>query len=123
MTKSSNLLSEQALRKGNPELLETILLAKKHEAWRKVADILAYPRRKAVRLNLDLIDKESKEGDTIIIPGKVLGEGNLSKKLAIVAFSLSEEARKKLKEAKCSIMSIKDEIKKNPKAQGVKVLK
>ena len=121
--KSSNLLSEQARRKGNPELLETIMTAKKLEAWRKVGDILAYPRRKAVMINLSEIDRESKEGDTLVIPGKVLGEGSINKKIVIVAFAFSKDAEKKLKEKKCGIVSIKEEMKKNPKAQGIKLYK
>ena len=121
--KSANLLKEQAHRKGNPELLETILIAKKHEAWRRVGEILAYPKRKAVLINLGELDKNSKEGDTIVVPGKVLGEGIMSKKIAVVAFAFSKEAEKKLKEKKCDMISVKEEMKKNPKAQGIKLYK
>jgi large subunit ribosomal protein L18e len=109
-------------RKGNTELAETILLAKKQKAWLKIGNILAYPRRKKVTANLDKIDKESKEGDTIIVPGKVLGQGEISKKIVLVAFSFSEEAEKKLKAKKCEIKSIKEEIKANKNLQGVKII-
>jgi len=120
--KSKTLIDNQAKRKLNPELVETILNAKKNEKWVKIAGILASPRRNKVIANLDEIDKASKEGDTILIPGKILGKGDVSKKLRIVALSFSEEARKKLKDKKCEIVTIREEIKINPKAQGVKTL-
>ena len=109
-------------RKTNPELAETILAAKKEKAWIKISNILAYPRRKRIAINLDKIDKESKEGDTIIVPGKVLGEGDISKKIVIAAFSFSQDALKKLKAKKCDTKSLIKEIKENPKAQGVKII-
>jgi len=109
-------------RKTNPELEETILAAKKEKAWIGVANKLSYPRRKRIVINLDKIDKESKEGDTIIVPGKVLGEGDVSKRIVIAALSFSEEALKKLKAKKCDTKILIKEIKENPKAQGVKII-
>lgn len=120
--KSKRLIYEQARRKSNPELVETIFATRKNEDWRKVANVLAYPRRKRVAINLDRIDKESKEGDTILIPGKVLGEGNINKKIVVIALSFSEEAKKKLKEKKCETLKILEEMKKNKNMQGVKIL-
>jgi large subunit ribosomal protein L18e len=120
--KSKTLISKQAERKGNPDIVETIRQAKKNEKWIRVASIVAYPRRKRIELNLDIIDKESKEGDIVVVPGKVLGKGEINKKIVIAALGFSEEARNKLKEKKCEIKSILEEINKNPKAQGIKAL-
>lgn len=120
--KSKSFIDWQAKRKNNPELVETIIHAKKQTKWLEVAGILSSPRRNKIALNLDEIDKESKEGDTIVVPGKVLGEGEISKKLRIAALSFSQEARRKLKDKKAEIMTILEEIKQNPKAQGVKLM-
>lgn len=109
-------------RKTSSELVETILAAKKLKPWVKAANLISVPRRKRTAVNLDEIDKETKEGDTVLIPGKVLSQGELSKKVRVVAFSFSDKARKKLKESKCEIVSVKEEIKVNPKFQGVKIL-
>ena len=110
-------------RKLNPELVETIIKAKKLEGWIKIAGLLSSPRRNKISVNLDKIDKESKEGDTIVVPGKVLSKGDVSKKIRIAALSFSEKAKGKLKDKKCEIVSILEEIKINPKAKGVKILK
>ena len=113
-------IEKKLRRKKNPELVETIILLKKNKAWKKIANLLSRTKRKQIKANLDEIDKKAEEGDTIIVPGKVLGVGKLTKKLVIVAFSFSQRAREKLKG---KVRTIKEEIKNNPKAEGIKVLK
>ena len=54
--------------------------------------------------------------------GKVLGSGEISKKIRICALHFSESARGKLEKSKSEIVTILEEIKKNPKAEGVRVL-
>ena len=76
-----------------------------------------------IKFNLSYIDKNSNEGDKIVVPGKVLSEGNLSKKLDIIAFSFSDSAKEKILKSKGSVNDIMSEIKKNPEAKGVKILK
>lgn len=122
MVKSKTKIEEQARRKTNFELVETITHAKKHKAWLRVADKLAGPRRTRVAINLNQIDRESKDGETIVIPGKVLGEGNVNKKLRIVAWNFSESAIKKLKEKKCEAIMISEEIKKNPEGKRIRII-
>ncbi len=121
--KSKTLIDKQLKRKNNPELVETILKAKKLKDWLQVARILSGTRIHKVQVNLDKIDRESKEGDSIVVPGKVLGNGEVNKKLRIIAISFSESAVEKLKNKKCETRTILEEIKSNPKAQGVKIVK
>jgi len=109
-------------RKTNPELRETILAAKKGTKWLEVANLVSRPKRVSIKVNLDSIEKNSKEGDIIVIPGKVLGKGNLTKKIKVVAFSFSESVDEKLDKAKCEKIRIIDEIKKNPEAKNIKIL-
>jgi len=121
--KSKTLIKKQTERKTNPELVKTIFAAKKYQAWFNVAEILSGPRNKRVNLNLEEIGKNIKEGKIIVVPGKVLSQGDIIKKLNLVALSFSEKARDKLLKSNCKISSILDEIKKNPDAKGVKVLR
>ena len=111
--KSKTLINKQMRNKKNPELVETIFLAKKENP--EIAGILSGPTRNRVALNLDEINKEAKEGETIIIPGKILGNGNIDsgKKLKIVALSFSASAEEKLNKAKISFSTVKEELGKN----------
>jgi sialic acid synthase SpsE len=52
-----------------------------------------------------------------------LSSGDLTKKVRIVAWSISEKAKEKLKESKSEFVSIVEEIKKNAELKGVRILK
>lgn len=120
--KSKTTIEKQLQRKTNALLVKTIISAKKNDKWLKVAEILSGPRRNIVNLNLKKIDEESKTGETIIVPGKVLSQGEITKKIKIAALSFSEKAKEKLLKSKSDILNILEEIKKNPEAKGIKIL-
>lgn len=121
--KSKTLIEKQLKRKNNPELVQTIILAKKSEAWNEIASILSSSRKNRLNLNLDEISEKTKEGENLVIPGKVLSQGNIDKKIKIAALSYSERAREKLLKNGCKVSSILDEIKSNPSGKGIKILK
>src|SRR3989344_4115236 len=79
-------------------------------------------RRKRLELNLDEIDGQTKDNDLVIIPGIVLGKGNIKKKIKISAMKYTESAKEKLKESKIEFNLIEEEIKSNPEGKGIKVL-
>jgi len=121
--KTKSQIETQLQRKKNLELVKTIIEAKKKKKWEEVAGILSGPRVNKLGINLDRINKEAKEGDIIVVPGKVLAEGDVSKKIKVVAFGFSEKAKEKILKAKGEVLTIIEEIKKNPEAKGIKVIK
>jgi large subunit ribosomal protein L18e len=90
--------------------------------WRRVAELLDKPKRRSVAVNLSRINRYTKKGDWIVVPGKVLGSGIIDHNVYIAAFSFSETAYKKLKEANCKILKIEELIKKKPSGNGVKII-
>jgi len=122
-TISKTKLKERARKKTNPELAATILAAAKNAQWIKYAKILSSPTRKHISVNLSDIDKKASTGDTILVPGKVLSLGNLTKKVRICSFFISKPAKNKLKETKSEWVPILKEIKENPKAEGLKIIR
>jgi len=112
----------RAQKKTNPSLKETIRLALKYEKWKRVAEVLSGPTRNYASVNLGDIDKLAKTGDTIVVLGKVLSSGNLTKKVRLCALGFSVQAKSKLKQTKSEVDSIYNEILSNPKAQGVTIL-
>lgn len=123
MVKSKKLIEEQLQRKTNPELVKTIIAAKKKKNWLEVAAVLSSPRTKKIVMNLDKINDEAEEGEIVVIPGKVLSQGELNKKIKVVALSFSEKAKEKIEKAKGETLTILEEIKKNPDAKNVRFLK
>lgn len=108
--------------KNDPEIVETIKLCKKNEKWLKMGQLISASRRKRPVFNLCEIDKKAKEGEVLIIPGKVLSQGDINKKIKIVALKFSEETKEKLKNKKIDFSLINEEIKKNPNAKDIRIL-
>ncbi len=120
--KTKTLIKKQTQRKKNPELVKTIIAAKKNDKWLKIAGMLSGPRRKRTDLNLKEIDKKAKKEEIIIVPGKILSQGEINKKIKIVALNFSDKAKEKLKESKINFTTIINEIKENPEAKGIRIL-
>ncbi len=120
--KSKTKIEKQLQRKDSVELIKTIISAKKNKFWIKIAEILSGPRKNRINLNLNEINKKVEEEDIVVIPGKVLSQGGVNKKIKIVALNFSGKAKEKLLQSECEILSIIEEIKKNPVGKGVKIL-
>ena len=121
--KSKTKIEQQMQKKTSVGLVKTILAAKKNKSWFKVAEILSGPRKNRVNLNLEEIDKQAEEGETIVLAGKVLSQGSVNKKMKIVALNFSEKAKEKLLKKGCEVSNIVDEIKKNPLGKEINILK
>ena len=90
--------------------------------WKRIASDLEKPTRQRRIVNLSRIDRSTKEGETIIVPGKVLGSGDLNHKIDVAAFSFSSNAIEKIKEKKGSCIEIMDLMKKNPKGKDIRII-
>jgi large subunit ribosomal protein L18e len=118
---SKTKIEKRLRKKANPELVETIIKLKKTNP--EMAKQLVMPVRKQRGVNLEKIDKETKQGENILILGKVLSSGHLSKKIKIVALSVSEKALEKLNQEKIEIVKINEEIKTNPELKNLRIIK
>jgi len=79
--------------------------------YAQLIKLASRPKRHRVSVNLDKLNKLANDNESIIVPGKVLGIGNMSKKINISAISFSGNAKEKLKASKCSIVKIEDMLK------------
>jgi len=79
----------------NPILIETIELLEEQEAslWSDVAENLGKVNRKRPEVNLSDIERNTSEGDTVVVPGKLLGSGRLTKEVKVAAFKASNSAK------------------------------
>ena len=64
--------------------------------WKRVAEDLAKPSRQRRIVNVYKIEKYAKDNETIVVPGKVLGVGELRKKVVVAAFDFSSSALEKI---------------------------
>lgn len=120
---SNTSIKKRVSRKTNEDIVVAVREMQGQRAWNQVAKLLSGPTREHSSINLKKIDSETTEGDTVVVLGKVLGTGELSKKIRICAMGFSESAREKIKESKSEAVMVVDEVKKNKKAEGVKILR
>jgi len=108
----------------NPVLLETIDILEEQEAslWNDVAENLGKVNRQRPEANLSDIERNTEEGDTVVVPGKVLGSGRLTKEVTVASFKASSSARNHIEE-KGEFMFIQDLIEENPEGSEVKIVK
>ena len=114
--------------KTDPALITLIHELKKHaneskvQIWKDIALRLEKSSKNWPVVNLDKINRFIGEKETAIIPGKVLSNGELTKKVTISAWSFSEKAQEKIKKAGAKHLSIEELMKHNPKGKDIRIL-
>jgi len=113
----------------NPELLTVIRSLRKRARegsapiWRDVADQLSSSKRRRAAVNLSRLNRYTRAKETVVVPGKVLGAGNLDHPVSVAAFSFSTQARLKISKARGKCLSISELIEANPNGSNVKIIK
>ena len=114
-------------KKTNPELVCLIDRLKEKSRndgkpiWRDIAKRLERPSRVWSSVNVSKIDRYVDDKETIIVPGKVLGSGMLSKKLTIVAWKFSESAINKIESAGGKALSL-EELMNDKKLKNIRII-
>lgn len=115
--------------KTNPQLVALItdLKAKTREdpkaaIWRDIALRLEAPSRVWAEANLSKIEKYAAEGETVIVPGKVLAAGDISKKVNVAAYSFSAKAAAAIVTAGGRTMTIRELMEENPSGSKIRIL-
>lgn len=104
------------------EELKKLSIQKNIKIWKRVASDLEMPSRQRRAVNLSRINSYTKENDTIVVPGKVLGSGLLNHKLTIAAYSFSEGAIEKINKANAKAITIGELMKENINGKGIKII-
>lgn len=90
--------------------------------WLKLAKLALKTSSSKRVVNLTQINDVTKEGEVIVVPGKILGTGNLSHKITLSSFSISNSAAKKIIESGGKIINFKEMIEKFPTGTGVRII-
>jgi large subunit ribosomal protein L18e len=93
----------------------------KIKIWRRISKKLSSSRKSRISPNLYRINKKTKENDVVVIPGKVLGIGDLNHKITIACLDYSKSAKQKIEASGSKLLSIEELLEQNPKGSGVKI--
>ncbi|MEM2637701.1 MAG: 50S ribosomal protein L18e [Candidatus Korarchaeota archaeon] len=119
------------MRKIGPQLEETrkliVLLEKtskknKSTLWKRVAEYLKGPRRNRAEINIGTLSSLTESNDIVIVPGKILGDGEITHPIKVAAYRISKSAYEKLTNAGGTILTIEQLIKENPSGTGIKLI-
>jgi large subunit ribosomal protein L18e len=110
---------------GRLELIRQLESAAKENGssiWSVVAKELSRVRRNRREVNVHRINRHTADGDVVVVPGKVLGDGSLGHRVDVAAFHFTEGAERKIREAGGRPMSILELVQNNPKGSKVKLM-
>ena len=117
------------ITKANKILRSTIVLLErkarsdpKPAIWRDAARYLSSGTVTWPEVNVARLARVG-EASAVFVPGKVLGMGNLEKKLDVGAFSFSASARSKIERAGGKAYTVEAFVKKYPEGSGVALVK
>ena len=79
--------------------------------FRKLASYMEKPARSTKEVNLSKLDKLSKQGEDIAVPGKVLGFGKIGKKINVYALGFSKQAVEKIEKSGGKCLGMEDLLK------------
>lgn len=115
-------------QKSNPKLVGLIQhlkdASRANEApiWRDIALRLEGPARNWAEVNIGKLNRYASEGETVVVPGKLLGAGEIAKKVTVAAYRFSGQAREKVEKAGGKNMSIEELVAANPGGSKVRIM-
>ena len=116
------------LTKTNPNLIDLIKKLKIKSAteevaiWKDVAQRLEKSNRRTAEVNLSDISRYVEDGETILVPGKVLSNGTLDIKVTVAALKFSKTAKSKIEAAGGECITIMDAMDANPKGSNIRII-
>ncbi len=116
------------IRDKNPVLRDTINRLHKASAdnkapiWDAVARLLNKPSRRRHEVNLYLLERNLEKGQAAVVPGTVLGTGEISKAVTVAALKFSGEAENKIRKAGGACLTIDGLVEKHPRGEKVRIL-
>ena len=112
----------------NALLRDAIVFLERHgrkkgaPVWEAASRALAAGSSKRIEVNVARISKVTEPAATVLVAGKVLGNGRIDKKVVVGAYSFSRSARKKIADAGGKAMGIREFVERYPEGSGVKLV-
>jgi len=102
--------------------LRNALKKNKVPIWKAVIRELSRSRSNRKEVNVGQLAHVTKDKEVVIVPGKILGSGEISHKLTVWCINISEVATRKILDAGGKILPLDSLIKKYPDGKGVRII-
>ena len=115
-------------KKTNPELIalvDSLRTAGREQGapiWRDIASRLERPASLWAEVNVSKLERVLQDGETAIVPGKVLSAGAITRPVTVAAFRFSTGARAKITDAGGKCITLGDAISKNKGGKSCRIV-
>lgn len=114
-------------RKSDPVLLDTVAALRSAgrdgaPIWRDIASRLAGPSRHWAQVNVGKVAQHLRDGENAVVPGKLLGSGELGKAVTVVAWNASASAQAKVAAAGGKVLTLSEGAKAFPKGEKCRII-
>jgi len=116
------------IQKTNPMIIELIeslrRLAYENKAriWKDLSKRLSRGTRRIPAVNVGSISSHTSPNDQVVVPGKVLGMGQIDHPVTVASLSFSEKAREKITKAGGECIGLLELVQRNPRGSKVKII-
>lgn len=97
-------------------------LSKGSRFWRAILEEAMKPRGRRRVVNIYKLDRHTREGDVVFVPGKILSVGKLNHPIVVSAFMLSKSAYKKIVDAGGKVLTLEEFMRTYPDGKNVKII-
>ncbi len=104
------------------EDLRTLSYKQNVKIWNDVAARLSKPSQNWAEVNISRLARHCKKREIVLVPGKVLGAGNIDIPVTVAAFRHSDSARTKIEQAGGKVIRIEDLMKAKPDGSKVRIM-
>ncbi len=111
--------SDNELLLGAVLTLKQAFRKNKAKVYSVAAESLQKSKSKRPLANVGKIGRVTKAGDVVLVPGKVLGAGDLTHDVVVGAFSFSRGSIEKISKAGGKVLSLGEMVERYPSGKGV----
>ena len=90
--------------------------------WKDLSKDVLGSRKNRPSVNVAEISRNSKEGERVVVGGKVLGAGSIDHKVTVAAYSFSQGAKMKIKASGGTCMNLREFMETSTNVKDVKVI-
>lgn len=115
-------------RKSNPVLVDLVSTLKDAgrengaPIWRDIASRLEKPSRNWAQVNISKLEAHVRDGENVVIPGKLLGSGDVGKAFTVIAYNASASAKAKIAAAGGKVLTLQEGVAAFPKGEKCRIL-
>lgn len=94
----------------------------KKPIWRALEREISKSRTIRREVNISRLSFATKNEEVVVVPGKVLGSGEMDHKLTVCAFSISNAAVRKITIVGGKVLTLNELMDRHPDGKGVRII-